>query len=69
MQSNTSYAEYNGKPSVTQILVASSIGLMIAAAMHYRLKKFRDRKIIPRLRLSKSGQTPKLERFSHYVGT
>ncbi|WJX12048.1 hypothetical protein P8452_02587 [Trifolium repens] len=59
----------NGKPSVTQIVVASSIGLIIAAAMHYRLKNLRDGKIIPRLRLSKAGQTPKLERFSHYVGT
>ncbi|RHN80095.1 putative Zeta toxin domain, P-loop containing nucleoside triphosphate hydrolase [Medicago truncatula] len=59
--------DYNGKPSVTQIVVASSIGLIIAAAMHYRLKKLRGRKIIPLVRLSKTGQSPKLERFSHYV--
>ena len=66
---NLIYPDYNGKPSVTQIVVASSIGLIIAAAMHYRLKKLRDRKIIPLVRLSKTGQSPKLERFSHYVGT
>ncbi|OIW06726.1 hypothetical protein TanjilG_11451 [Lupinus angustifolius] len=53
--------------SLTQIMVASSIGLMFAFAMHYRLKNIRDRKIIPRLRLSKHAQPPKLERFSHYV--
>ncbi|KAE9589173.1 putative Zeta toxin domain, P-loop containing nucleoside triphosphate hydrolase [Lupinus albus] len=53
--------------SFTQIMVASSIGLMFAFAMHYRLKNIRDRKIIPRLRLSKHAQPPKLERFSHYV--
>lgn len=63
-----SCSEYNGKPSFTQIVVASSIGLIFAVAMHYRLKNMRDRKIIPRLRLSKAGQPPKLERFSHYVG-
>ncbi|OIW12629.1 hypothetical protein TanjilG_24562 [Lupinus angustifolius] len=53
--------------SFTQIMVASSIGLIFAVAMHYRLKNMRDQKIIPRLRLSKHGQPPKLERFSHYV--
>ncbi|XP_061356830.1 calmodulin calcium-dependent NAD kinase-like [Gastrolobium bilobum] len=59
--------ECNGKPSFTQIVVASSIGLIFAVAMHYHLKKMKHRKIIPRLRLSKAGQTPKIERFSHYV--
>jgi len=48
--------------------VASSIGLIFAAAMHYRVKKMRDRKIIPRLRISKANHTPKLEKFPHYVG-
>ncbi|KAK7277572.1 hypothetical protein RJT34_22587 [Clitoria ternatea] len=59
--------EYNGKTTFTQIVVASSIGLIFAAAMHYRFRKMRDRKIIPRLRLSKASKTPKLEQFSHYV--
>lgn len=61
---------YNGssRPTCTQILVASSIGLIIAAAMHYRLKKIRDQKIIPRIKVSDTGQVEKLERFSHYVG-
>ncbi|XP_058198147.1 calmodulin calcium-dependent NAD kinase isoform X1 [Rhododendron vialii] len=60
---------YNGtsRPTCTQILVASSIGLIIAAAMHYRLKKLRDQKIVPRIKISDSGQVEKLERFSHYV--
>ncbi|KAK7270314.1 hypothetical protein RIF29_23367 [Crotalaria pallida] len=57
----------DGKPSFTQILVASSFGLIFAVAMHYRLKNIRDGKITPRLRLSKEGHPPKLERFSHYV--
>ncbi|XP_052730625.1 calmodulin calcium-dependent NAD kinase [Vigna angularis] len=61
------FTEYNGKPTFTQIVVASSIGLIFAAAMHYRLKKMRDRKTIPRLRISKANRTPKLEKFPHYV--
>ncbi|XAR61133.1 hypothetical protein NMG60_11034756 [Bertholletia excelsa] len=56
-----------GKPSTTQILVASSIGLIIAAAMHYRLKKIRDRKVVPHLRVSEAGHGVKVERFPHYV--
>ncbi|KAI4349435.1 hypothetical protein L6164_010022 [Bauhinia variegata] len=59
--------DFNKKPSLTQIVVASSIGLIFAIVMHYRLRKIRDQKIIPRLRLSRSGHAPKLERFSHYV--
>ncbi|KAK7355883.1 hypothetical protein VNO80_15147 [Phaseolus coccineus] len=61
------HQEYNGKPTFTEIVVASSIGLIFAAAMHYRVKKMRDRKIIPRLRISKANHTPKLEKFPHYV--
>ncbi|KAK2648521.1 hypothetical protein Ddye_016010 [Dipteronia dyeriana] len=57
----------NGKPTFTQILVASSLGLIIAAAMHYRYRKLRDQKVIPRRRSSDSGRVEKLERFSHYV--
>ncbi|KAL5792803.1 hypothetical protein ACOSP7_001397 [Xanthoceras sorbifolium] len=57
----------NGRPTFTQILVASSLGLIIAAAMHYRFRKLRDQKIIPRRRSSDSGRVEKLERFSHYV--
>jgi hypothetical protein len=50
-------------------MAASSIGLIFVIALHYRLKQIRDQKIIPRLRLSRGGHhTPKLERFSHYVG-
>ncbi|KAK7393453.1 hypothetical protein VNO78_22009 [Psophocarpus tetragonolobus] len=46
----------NGKLTFTQIAVASSIGLIFAVAMHYRLKKLKDRKIIPHLRMSKLGK-------------
>ncbi|KAF5741877.1 hypothetical protein HS088_TW10G00884 [Tripterygium wilfordii] len=50
-----------------KILVASSIGLIIAAAVHYRLRKLRDQKIIPRIKSATKGRSEKLERFSHYV--
>nr|XP_004493755.1 uncharacterized protein LOC101508116 [Cicer arietinum] len=59
--------DYNLKPSFTQIVVVTSIGLIFVIAIHYRLKQIRDQRIIPRLRLSRAGHTPKLERFSHYV--
>ncbi|KAE9585542.1 putative Zeta toxin domain-containing protein [Lupinus albus] len=49
------------------MIVASCIGLIIVVAIYYRLKQIRDRKIIPYVRLSRSGHVPKLERFSHYV--
>ncbi|XP_009118483.1 uncharacterized protein LOC103843496 [Brassica rapa] len=52
----------------TQVLVVSSISLMLAAAAHYRLRRLRDTKIIPRLKTShKHKDHEKLERFSHYV--
>ncbi|KAG7653327.1 P-loop containing nucleoside triphosphate hydrolase [Arabidopsis suecica] len=69
-QSIVMQREYSGNRTSTysQILVVSSIGLMIAAAVHYRLRRIRDSKIIPRLRLShKHKGHEKLERFSHYV--
>ncbi|CAL5353691.1 hypothetical protein CsSME_00041746 [Camellia sinensis var. sinensis] len=57
----------NGKPTCTQIFLASSIGLIIAAAMHYHLKKLRDQKILPRIKVSGNSPVRKVERFSHYV--
>ncbi|BFG43044.1 hypothetical protein CerSpe_293180 [Prunus speciosa] len=58
----------NSKLTFTQILVASSIGIIIAAAVHYRLRKLKDQKIIPRLKISDSSRVQhKLERFPHYV--
>lgn len=56
------------KPSFAQIVWASSIGLIIIAAMHYRIRKLRDQKIIPRLKVSDTGRVEKLESFPHYVG-
>ncbi|KAK6164570.1 hypothetical protein DH2020_001434 [Rehmannia glutinosa] len=61
------YGNTSTKPTYTQILVASSIGLIIAAAMHYRLKKIRDQRIVPRIKVSDIGQLLDIERFSHYV--
>ncbi|EXB81316.1 hypothetical protein L484_005754 [Morus notabilis] len=59
---------YNGsKQTFTQIYVVSSIGLIIAAVMHYRLRKLKDQKMIPRKKASENGRAEKLERFSHYV--
>ncbi|XVE77879.1 hypothetical protein DITRI_Ditri13aG0098900 [Diplodiscus trichospermus] len=61
--------DHNSKPTFTQILVASSIGFIIAAAVRYHLRKLRDQKIIPRLRTKDTGngRHEKLERFPHYV--
>ncbi|KAG9142908.1 hypothetical protein Leryth_016273 [Lithospermum erythrorhizon] len=55
------------KPLCTQIFIASSIGLIFAAAVHYRLKKTRLQRMSPRIKLSNTGQVLKLEKFSHYV--
>ncbi|KAL0670874.1 hypothetical protein Bca4012_033578 [Brassica carinata] len=58
----------NEKTTFSQILVISSIGLLLALALHYRLRKIRHSKNIPRLRRShKHKGHEKLERFSHYV--
>ncbi|KAG8663334.1 calmodulin calcium-dependent NAD kinase isoform X2 [Manihot esculenta] len=57
----------NSKPTFTQIFLASTIGLIIAAAMHYRFRQTRYRKIIPRLKLKGDGRGEKLESFPHYV--
>ncbi|XP_073143618.1 calmodulin calcium-dependent NAD kinase isoform X2 [Henckelia pumila] len=57
----------SSNPTYTQIILASSMGLIIAAAMHYRFKKIRDHQIIPHIKVSNTGQVVKLERFSHYV--
>nr|GEU58028.1 zeta toxin domain, P-loop containing nucleoside triphosphate hydrolase [Tanacetum cinerariifolium] len=54
------------KPTYKQIIVASSIGLVIAATMHFGFKRKRYQ-IIPRIRLSDTGQPLKLERFPQYV--
>ncbi|CAL5323214.1 unnamed protein product [Camellia sinensis] len=59
----------NGKPTCTQIFLASSIGLIIAAAMHYHLKKLRDQKILSRMKVSGNRPVRKVERFSHYVAS
>ncbi|XP_022146155.1 uncharacterized protein LOC111015437 [Momordica charantia] len=61
------HKDSSNKPSFTQILWASSIGLLFVAAMHYRIKKLRDQRIIPRLKVSDTGRVEKLESFHHYV--
>lgn len=58
----------SSKASYTQILVASSIGLILAAAVHYRLKKIRDEKIVPRTKVTNTGHIIRFESFPHYVG-
>ncbi|XP_044467077.1 calmodulin calcium-dependent NAD kinase-like, partial [Mangifera indica] len=55
------------KPTFTQVFLASSLGLIIAAAVHIRIRRLRDQKIIPRKRSSDSGHVHKLEGFPHYV--
>ncbi|RAL44241.1 hypothetical protein DM860_015601 [Cuscuta australis] len=63
----SSPSEYHTKPTCTQILVASSMGLIFAAVMHFRIKEIRDLKIVPRIKLSDSGKILKFERFPQYV--
>ncbi|KAL4558708.1 hypothetical protein LXL04_036909 [Taraxacum kok-saghyz] len=53
------------KPVYTQIIVASSIGIIVAATMHFGFKRRRYR-IIPRIH-SDANQPLKLEHFSQYV--
>ncbi|EOX94549.1 P-loop containing nucleoside triphosphate hydrolases superfamily protein [Theobroma cacao] len=69
MQLQDMQRDHNSKPTFTQIMVASSIGFIIAAAVRYHLRKLRDQKIIPRLRSRDKGhgRIEKLERFPHYV--
>jgi len=59
---------FYSKPSFTQIIVASSIGLIIAVVVHYRIRKLWFDKLAPRLILSDTRRVEKLERFPHYVG-
>ncbi|KAF4387139.1 hypothetical protein G4B88_024711 [Cannabis sativa] len=55
---------YGNKPTFTQIVAVSSIGLMIAAAVHYRLRKLKAEKMVPRRKASQNGRPDKLERKS-----
>ncbi|KAK8487848.1 hypothetical protein V6N11_047405 [Hibiscus sabdariffa] len=52
-----------------KILVASSVGIVVAVAVGYHVKKQRDQKIIPRLRSRNTswGRLEKLEAFPQYV--
>ncbi|XP_062019228.1 calmodulin calcium-dependent NAD kinase-like isoform X1 [Rosa rugosa] len=59
--------ENNGKTTFAHILSAAAIGIIIAAAVHYRQRKTKYEKIIPRLRVSDSSRVHKIERFPHYV--
>ncbi|KAM2399248.1 hypothetical protein ACFXTH_035834 [Malus domestica] len=59
---------FSSDHTFSHILVASSIGIVVAAALHYRLRKHKDHKIVPRLKVSDSVRVhQKLERFPHYV--
>ncbi|CAF1827336.1 hypothetical protein HID58_059560 [Brassica napus] len=62
-------SEFNSNTTAfTQIFLISTIGLLLAVSLLYRLRKLRYSKIIPRLRVShKHKGHEKLERFSHYV--
>ena len=54
-----------GKPTLIQILIASVVGVVIAALIQFRLRKCQ--KIVPHIKITDTGQV-KLERFHHYVG-
>lgn len=57
-----------GKPTFTHILIASSLGLIIAAVVYYHQRKVKYQKLVPKIKVDSSGRVVKLERFSHYVG-
>ncbi|KAF8394323.1 hypothetical protein HHK36_020531 [Tetracentron sinense] len=63
------YLDWISKGILKQIFVASSIGLVVASAMHYRHWKrtMRDQQIAPQSHTTDSGCVDKLEQFSHYV--
>ncbi|TYH11301.1 hypothetical protein ES288_A07G247300v1 [Gossypium darwinii] len=63
------HKDNHSEPTFTQIMVASSIGIIIAAALRFHLWKLRDEKIIPRIRSRDKGggRIDKVERFPHYV--
>ncbi|KAI7756767.1 hypothetical protein M8C21_028768, partial [Ambrosia artemisiifolia] len=48
-------------------MIASSIGLVLAATMHYGLKRRKRYQVIPRIGASDAGQPLKIETFPHYV--
>ncbi|MFS7975238.1 hypothetical protein Hanom_Chr10g00878101 [Helianthus anomalus] len=56
------------KPTYKHVIVASSIGLVLAATMHFGLKRRKRYQIIPRIGASDTGQPLKIETFPHYVG-
>ncbi|GLT42360.1 hypothetical protein SLA2020_163630 [Shorea laevis] len=63
-------SDHDTQPTLLKILLASSLALIIVAAVHYHLRKLRDHKIIPRLRSLNKGRgqiDEKTERFPHYV--
>lgn len=63
-------SDYENHPWL-HILLASFTSVIIAAGVHYRIRKLRDLKIIPHLRSLDKGRgriDEKIERFPHYVG-
>lgn len=63
-------ADVHGKVILT-LLLASSLGFMVKAAIHYRRRKINpenDLSFAPRLVRTGSGRVGKIERFAHYVG-
>ncbi|KAL2927522.1 Toxin zeta [Bienertia sinuspersici] len=60
------YSDGYGKSSLT-IFLASSFGLIIAAAAFYHQRNLKHQKLVPRIKFDSSKRVVKLERFSHYV--
>ncbi|RVX21676.1 hypothetical protein CK203_001026 [Vitis vinifera] len=61
--------DVHGKVILT-LLLASSLGFMVKAAIHYRRRKINpenDLSFAPRLVRTGSGRVGKIERFAHYV--
>ncbi|XP_074314898.1 calmodulin calcium-dependent NAD kinase-like, partial [Silene latifolia] len=57
----------NGKATLAQIFVASSLGLIIAAAAYYHQRNIKNQKLVPKIKFDSSKRVVKLERFADYV--
>ncbi|XP_039029534.1 uncharacterized protein LOC120163761 [Hibiscus syriacus] len=66
---SSDHQHHSSPLTLTQIMIATSIGIIIAAALKFHLHKLRDQKIIPKLRSRDKGgrHIDKVERFPHYV--
>ncbi|XP_021770467.1 uncharacterized protein LOC110734616 [Chenopodium quinoa] len=67
-QSDSDNSKCNKSSDGYAMLIASTVGLMIAAAAAlYHQQNLKNQKLVPRIKFDRSKRVAKLERFSHYV--